>query len=74
MDYSVAVYLLTDFYFFHRNKYQLSPNVLMLLRNISLTSFLETAAAFCVDYKTNIFKWAVFVLKFSYFCTLLTLL
>lgn len=61
-------------FIFHRNKYLLSPNVLMLLRNISLTSFLETAAAFYVDYKTNLFKLSVFVLESSYFCTLLTLL
>lgn len=61
-------------FIFHRNKYLLSPNVLMLLRNISLSSFLETAAAFYVDYKPNLFKPSVIVLESSYFCTLLTLL
>lgn len=36
--------------------------------------FLQAAAAFYVDYKTNLFKLSVSVLESSYFCTLLTLL
>lgn len=67
MDYFIAMHLLSEFF----HEFLLSPNVLNLLRNIFLTSFLQAAAAFCVDYKTNLFKLSVPAFGFSSFCTLL---
>jgi len=61
-------------FFFHRNKYLLSPNVLNLFRNIFLAPFVQAAAAFYEDYKPNLFKLSVSVLEPSYFSTLLILL